>query len=49
MVLVVGDVDDPVHVVQGGPVVVMVDRERGHVPAVELHQDTERQATILEQ
>ena len=45
----VGDVDDPVHVVEGAPVVVVVDGGRGHVPGAELHQDTERQAAVLYQ
>ena len=46
-VLVEGDVDDAVHVVEAGPVLVEVERPGRHVATVKLQQDPVGQAAAL--
>ena len=46
-VLVEGDVDHAVHVVEAGPVLVEVKRSGSHVPPVKLEEDPVGQAAAL--
>ena len=46
-ILVEGDVDDSVHVVEAGPVLIEVKRPRGHEPPVELEEDPVGHAAVL--
>ena len=46
-VLVEGDVDHAVHVVEAGPVLVEVERPGGHVAPVELEEDPVGEAAAL--
>ena len=46
-VLVVADVEDAVHVVEAGPLLVVVQRLGSHVATVKLEQDPVGEATVL--
>ena len=46
-VLVEGDVDHAVHVVEAGPLLVVVQRLGSHVATVKLEQDPVGEATVL--
>ena len=47
LILVEGDVDHPVHVVEAGPVLVEVKGPRRHEPPVELQEDPVGHAAVL--